>query len=147
MGNAISRHSPFKTSCRILSSLNYLPTSCVHACSVAKSCLTLCDPLDCSLPASSVHGIFQARVLEWVAISCSWGSSWPRDWTYVSCIGRFFPWGKPQNVPFTQTFTISIVFSSFLKDILARYGFCIDSHFLLAPWKYCATSGLHMFSD
>ena len=58
---------------------------------VAQSCRTLCDPMDYSLPGSSVHGIFQARVLEWVAISCSRGSSWPRDWIYVSCIaGRFF---------------------------------------------------------
>ena len=47
-------------------------------------CPTLCDPMDCSLPGSSVHGIFQARVLEWVAISVSRGSSWPRDWTQVS---------------------------------------------------------------
>ena len=46
---------------------------------VAQSCLTLCDPMDCSLLGFSVHGIFQARVLEWVAISFSRGSSWPRD--------------------------------------------------------------------
>ena len=58
---------------------------------VAQSCLTLCDPMDCSLPGSSVHGIFQARVLEWVAISFSRVSSWSRDWTWVSCIvGRCF---------------------------------------------------------
>ena len=58
---------------------------------VAQSCPTLCDPMDCSLPGSSVHGIFQARVLEWVAISFSRGSSWPRDWTRVSRIaGRHF---------------------------------------------------------
>ena len=44
---------------------------------VAQSCLTLCDPMDCSLPDSSVHGIFQARVLEWIAISFSRGSSRP----------------------------------------------------------------------
>ena len=44
-------------------------------------CLTLCDPIDCSLPDSSVHGILQARILEWVIISFSWGSSQPRDWT------------------------------------------------------------------
>ena len=42
---------------------------------------TLCDPTDCSLPGFSIHGIFQARVLEWVAISFSRGSSWPRNWT------------------------------------------------------------------
>ena len=52
---------------------------------VAESYPTLCDPMDCSLLASSVHGIFQARILEWVAISSSRGSSRPRDWTRVSC--------------------------------------------------------------
>ena len=52
----------------------------------AQSCLTLCDPMDCSLPESSVHGIFQARTLEWVAISFFRGSSQPRDQTQVSLI-------------------------------------------------------------
>ena len=47
---------------------------------------TLCDPMDCSLPGSSVHGIFQARVLEWVAISFSRGPSQPKDRTWISCI-------------------------------------------------------------
>ena len=51
---------------------------------VAKSCLCLCDPMDCSPPGSSVHIILQARRLEWVAIPFSGGSSWPRDWTQVS---------------------------------------------------------------
>ena len=46
---------------------------------VTQSCPTLCDPMDCSLQASFVHGIFQARVLEWAAISFFRGSSWPRD--------------------------------------------------------------------
>ena len=53
---------------------------------VAQSCLTLCDPMDCSLPGSSVHGIFQAIVLEWIAISFSRGSSHSRDRTQVSRI-------------------------------------------------------------
>ena len=58
---------------------------------VAQSCLALCDPMDGSLPGSSVRGIFQARVLEWVAVSFSRGSSQPRDQTRVSCIpGRHF---------------------------------------------------------
>ena len=58
---------------------------------VAQSCLTLCNPMDCSLPGSSVHGIFQARILEWVAFLFSRRSSRPRDWTQVSCIiGRRF---------------------------------------------------------
>ena len=53
----------------------------------------LCNPVDCSPPGSSVYGILQARKLEWVAMPCSRGSSWPRNWTcvsYVSCIGRQF---------------------------------------------------------
>ena len=58
---------------------------------VAQSCPTLWDPMDCSLPGSSVHGIFQARILEWVAISFSRGSSRPRDRTPVShIVGRRF---------------------------------------------------------
>ena len=58
---------------------------------LAQSCLTLCDPMDCSPPGSSVHGISQARILERIAISFSRGSSWPRDWiciSSISCIGR-----------------------------------------------------------
>ena len=62
--------------------------ACVPVCSVAKSCLTLRHPMDCSPLRSLVHGILQARVLEGVAISSSRGSSRPRDWTHVSCIGR-----------------------------------------------------------
>ena len=58
---------------------------------VTQLCLTLCNPMDCSLPHFSVHGIFQARVLEWVDISFPRGSSQPRDRTWVSCIvGRHF---------------------------------------------------------
>ena len=53
---------------------------------VIQSCLTLCDPTDCSPPGSSVHGILKARILEWVAIPSSRGSSQPRDRTQVSCI-------------------------------------------------------------
>ena len=57
----------------------------------AQSCQTLCDPVDCSPPGSSIHGILQARILVWVAISFSRGSSPPRDWTQVSHIaGRWF---------------------------------------------------------
>ena len=67
-----------------------------------QSCPTLCNPMDCSLPGSFVHGILQARTLEWVTMPSSRRSSWPRDQTHVSCIsciaGRFFttePLGKP----------------------------------------------------
>ena len=61
-------------------------TICTLACSVTQLCLTLWNPMDCSLPGSSVHGISQARILEWVAISSSRGSSGPRDRTCVSCV-------------------------------------------------------------
>ena len=76
----------------VFSYCNYF---CIHLyeseSEVTQSCLTLCDPMDCSLPGFPVHGVFQARVLEWVAISFSRGSFWPRDRTQVSCIaGRCF---------------------------------------------------------
>ena len=64
--------------------------ACVHV-KLLQSCLTLYDPMDHSLPGSSVHGILQARILAWVAMPSSRGSSRPRDLThvpYVSCIGR-----------------------------------------------------------
>ena len=67
--------------------------TCVQACVDAKSlksCPTLCDPMDCSPPGSSVHGILQARILEWVAIFFSGRLSRPRDLSQVSCTaGRF----------------------------------------------------------
>ena len=69
---------------------------CVCLCEVAQSCPTLCDPVDCSPPGSSVHGILQARILGWVAISFSRGSSQPRDRTWLSCIAgrRSILWAK-----------------------------------------------------
>ena len=75
----------------------YPPDDITRFCShslkvlVTQLCPTLCDPMDCSLPRSSVFGILQARILKWVAISYSRGSSQPRDQTRVSHIaGRFF---------------------------------------------------------
>ena len=74
--------------------------------SVAQLCRTLCNCMDCSPPGSSVHGISQLRILEWVAISSSRGSSRPTDRTHVSCIGRWIlyhwttweiHWGKSSS--------------------------------------------------
>ena len=62
---------------------------CPYSCSIAQSCLTLCYPMDCSPPGSSVHEILQARILEWVVILFSRGSFQPRDWTSVSCIDKW----------------------------------------------------------
>ena len=76
-----------------------------------------CDPIDCSPPASSVHGILQTRILEWVAISFSRGSSQPRDKTWVSCIaGRLFTDWATRNItsyrkfPFSHWIALAIVF-------------------------------------
>ena len=78
---------------------NIVDCACMRAQSL-HSCLTLCDPMDCS-PGSSVHGIPQARILEWVAIPSSRGSSRPRDWTCSSCsswtVGGFLPLGHRES--------------------------------------------------
>ena len=73
-----------------------------------QSCLTLIDPTDCTPPASSVHGISQARILEWVAISYSRGVSQPRDRIFISCgsclASRFFTTESPENPLYMHTF-------------------------------------------
>ena len=67
---------------------------CMRARRVSQSCPTLCNPMDCSPPGSSAHGISKARILEWVAMPSSRGSSQSRDRTHISCIGRWvlYPW-------------------------------------------------------
>ena len=67
---------------------SYPPAFVAMSVLVAQLCPTLCDPVDCSLPGSSVHGILQARILEWIAIAFSRGSSWPRNLTQVSSISN-----------------------------------------------------------
>ena len=80
--------------------------SLTAAAKLLQSCLTLHDPMDGSLPGSSVHAILYARLLEWVAMPSSRGSSQPRDRTQVFCIaGRFFtaePPGKPYLLLYAQ---------------------------------------------
>ena len=75
---------------------------------ITQLCPTLCNPVDCGLPGSSVHGIFQARELEWVAISFSGGSFWSRDWTWVSCIWYrcFTTWATREAQSSKVTFKI-----------------------------------------
>ena len=94
-------------------------------CVCAQSCPTLYDPRDYSLPGFSAHGIFQTRVLEWVAISYSRGSSQPRDQTHiscVSCIGRQIRYhcvtsGLPGKYPLPQSeFFTLLFFFLFLKN-------------------------------
>ena len=95
----------------------------------------LCDPMDCSLPGSSIQGIFQARILEWVAISLSRGSSWPRDRTQVSRIvgRRFTIWAavKDLTVCFFALFCEFIISKLKKNQFIARilYPFSLYFHF------------------
>ena len=80
---------------------------------VAQSCLTLYDPMDCSLQGSSVHGIFQVRILEWVTIFFSRRSSQPRDQTQVSrVVGRLFTTGATREVRLTEIVYYSLSYFS-----------------------------------
>ena len=79
---------------------------------VSQSCPTLCNLTDCSQPGFWVCGILQARILEWVAIAFSRESSWPREWTQVSCIaGRFFTaWATREAYGETLKYAFSPIF-------------------------------------
>ena len=87
---------------------------------VTQSCLTLCDPMDYSPPDSSVHEILKARILEWVAIPFSRGSSQPRDWTRVShIVGRFFTiWATRELYLFK--ISITYLFLKYLTDFTSK---------------------------
>ena len=93
---------------------------------VAQSCPTLWDPVDCSPPGSSIHGIFQAKVLEWVAISFSRGSSRPRDQTQVShIIGRCFNLWATREAPISKKMAESMRLKCDSVDHLALDAFHI----------------------
>ena len=89
-------------------------------------------PRDCSSSDSSIHGILQARILEWVAIPFSRRSSWPRDWTWVSCIpGGFFTiWAtswkpaKPKESPDYKILNLKLVCYNWLKRKTKTHGYC-----------------------
>jgi len=118
----------------------------------AQLCPTFCDPMDCSLPGFSVHGIFQARVLEWVAISFSKGSSQAGDWTRVSNIaGRCFTlWAIALCVHLRRCSCLSLLFSGTLYSIVIFFPFSFVFHFsyllsyLQGLFKHFAF--LHFFS-
>ena len=82
--------------------LIYKQSACMCAQSL-QSCSTLCDPMECSPPVSSAHGILQARILEWVTMPSSRGSFWPRDWTCISMCpvlaGGFFTTSATWEAP------------------------------------------------
>ena len=99
-------------------------------------CPTLCNPMDSSPPGSWVHGILQSRILEWVAMPCSRGSSQPKDWIHIICVSYttkgFFttePLGKPiiQQMPFKSPKTVippSFFPLSSLKKIPSECHLC-----------------------
>ena len=92
---------------------------------VAQLCLTLCDPVDCNLPGISVHGILQARILEWVAIPFSRGCSQPRDWIHISCIGRQVLHTEPPGKPHSCLEVVSYNAISALSVVIASFPFIV----------------------
>ena len=115
------------------------------------SCLTLSDRMDCSPPGSSVHGIFQARILEWVTISSSRGSSQPRDRTQVSCIASGFFTAEPSGKPPGMVLLIYcwIRFANMLLRIFALMFICnigLYFSFLWYLWFWCQWCWSHRMS-
>ena len=119
-------------------------------CLVTESCLTLCHPMDCSPSGSSVHGIFQARILKWVAISSSRGFSWPRNQTCISCIaGWFFTAESPGKPNLYQLFYKYELLNLEIFIWIRRYheNFKMQMHLkemihtikesLLCMWSHC----------
>ena len=128
--------------------------------SVAQSCLTLCDPMDCSPSGSSVPGVILARIQEWVAIPSFRGYSQPRDWTHVfcsPCIGRWFiycwatwaaslsmctymegyrPWGR-KELDMTEQLTYGKVFIEYSAKTSPRRGL----EGLMCVWVSCQRCG------
>ena len=104
---------------------------CVHA-KLLQSCPSLCYSVDCSPPGSSVYGIVQARILKWVALPSSRGSSWPKDWTcvsYVSGIGR-------QVLYHYTTWDAQSYFGTFSKTIgegmeMEKWLICVFSFWIM----------------
>ena len=111
----------------------------VYCCRlVTKSCLTLCNPMDCSSPGSSIYRISQAAILEWVAISFSRGSFWPKGRTLVSCIGRWvlYHWATretpkesiPMSYPIRKVRSLFIAFTTSYNEISSNliYSWIFD---------------------
>ena len=91
-----------------------------YCCLVTKLYLTFCDSMNCSPPGSSLHRISHARILEWVAISFSRQSSWPRDRTYISCLASgFFSTESPGKSNFIVYIYVSTKMSWLLNFIMS----------------------------
>ena len=116
--------------------------ACVHA----QSYPMLCDPMDCSLPGSSVHGIFQARILEWVAIPFSRGLSQSRGQTCVSCIGRWILYHSTWEAPNTTLLSISIRALGWLHGLSVSSHILKRKFFFFFSWTVGLNSWLKIFS-
>ena len=103
-----------------------------YCCLEAKSCLTLCDPIDCSPPGPLSMGYFKQEMLEWVAISSARASSLPRDWTWVSCISRWilYRWA-----------TREALLNSMYACVLSRFG---RVQLFVTPWTIARQAPLSM---
>ena len=97
--------------CTLLTTYKHI----ICCCLVAKSCLTLCDPVNWSPPGSSVHGSFQLRILEWAAISSSKRSSWPKDWTCGSCIEVDLLTAGPQGEPLYNMILLTVITMPYVR--------------------------------
>ena len=112
------------------------PFLSLSVCLVTQSCLSLCNPMNCSPPGSSVHGILQARILEWAAISFSRGSFQPRDQTCISCIGRWIlcHWATREACLYIYAFHfISFISCVFLNSLFQRWREVLFLKFLPLP--------------
>ena len=114
----------------------------VHAKSL-KSCQTFCNPMDCnpmdcSPPGSSVHGILQARLLEWVIMPSSRGSTWSRDWTRVSlCLLHWQVGSLPLAPPGKPIFIISSAVLDFTNHLYSSWYLTLFHTLFLAFWFSC----------
>ena len=110
---------------KLLRRSNSLPSKETYVL-VAQSCPILCDFMDYSPPGSSVHGILQARTLEWVAIRFSRESFWRRDWTWVSCVvGIFFTvWATKEKI-YLHRYRVPDCVLGIVLRVIHRYPVCL----------------------
>ena len=106
-------------------------------CLVTKSCLTLCNRMDCSPPGSSVHVVSQARILKWIAVSFSRGSSPLRDCTLISCIGRriLYHWATREAHMYKKW---NVVYKKRMLFSIKKEGNSYTSYNMDEPWGHYA---------
>ena len=137
--NQSGRQSPYA----FLDTIRFLLSGCPPYCARAQSCPTLCDPRNCSLPASSVHGILQARILEWGGHSSSRGPSPPRDRTRISCISCTDRW----TLYYSATWEACLPHCPLVKS-MRNFYVQLQSHFLydffpgnFSLFRFCLSLG------